>query len=191
MHDFPNKALGKALPYGVYDLMKNEGWVNVGISADTAQFAVESIRRWWRHMGKKRYPHATELLITADSGGSNSARSRLFKVELQKLAKELCLTIKVRHFPPGTSKWNKIEHRLFSMISKNWRGKPLDSLATIIHLIGSTTTQTGLVVKAMLDENVYEKGVVVSRAELSAVNLISDTWHGEWNYMIMPTGVVP
>ena len=191
MHDFPNKVLGKAAPYGVYDLMKNEGWVNVGISADTAQFAVESIRRWWRHMGKKRYPHATELLITADSGGSNSARSRLFKVELQKLAKELCLTIKVRHFPPGTSKWNKIEHRLFSMISKNWRGTPLDSLSTIIHLIGSTTTQTGLVVRAMLDENVYEKGIVVSRAELSAVNLIPDTWHGEWNYMIMPTGVVP
>jgi hypothetical protein len=186
MHDFPNKELGKAAPYGVYDLIKNEGWVNVGISSDTAVFAVESIRRWWKYMGKQRYPHATELLITADSGGSNSARSRLWKVELQKLANELKMKIQVRHFPPGTSKWNKIEHRLFSMISKNWRGRPLDSLATIINLIGSTTTTTGLIVKAMLDENEYVKGIKISDSELAEVKIIKDVFHGDWNYTIIP-----
>jgi hypothetical protein len=186
MHDFPNKELGKAAPYGVYDLIKNEGWVNVGISSDTAAFAVESIRRWWKHMGSKRYPTATELLITADSGGSNSARNRLWKVELQKLANELNMTIRVRHFPPGTSKWNKIEHRLFSMISKNWRGKPLDSLATIIDLIGNTTTKTGLTVKAMLDENVYEKGIKIPDNIFNSLNIVRDDFHGEWNYALMP-----
>jgi hypothetical protein len=186
MHDFPDKELGKASPYGVYDIIKNEGWVNVGISSDTAQFAVESIRRWWQYMGKERYPHATELLITADSGGSNSARSRLWKVALQKLATELNLTIKVRHFPPGTSKWNKIEHRLFSFITKNWRGKPLDSLTTIINLIGSTYTKTGLIVKAMLDESVYEKGLKVSDEEFETLNIKPDDFHGEWNYSIYP-----
>ncbi len=191
MHDFPDKELGKAAPYGVYDLVKNEGWVNVGISADTAQFAVESIRRWWNHMGSERYPKAAELLITADSGGSNSARSKLWKMELQKLATELNLTIKVRHFPPGTSKWNKIEHRLFSMISKNWRGKPLNSLATIINLIGSTTTKTGLTVKAMLDDNTYEKGIKVSNKLFSAINIVRDTFHGDWNYTINPVCSVP
>jgi len=186
MHDFPNKKLGKVIPYGVYDLLENKGWVNVGITSDTAQFAVESIRRWWRHMGRARYPKAGELLITADSGGSNSARSRLWKMELQKLANELQMKIRVRHFPPGTSKWNKIEHRLFSMISKNWRGTPLDSLATIINLIGTTKTQTGLVVKAMLDDTVYEKGIKVSDEELASVNLTRDAFHGEWNYMVAP-----
>jgi len=186
MHDFPNKELGRAIPYGIYDLIDNKGWVNVGITSDTAQFAVESIRRWWRYMGSVRYPEAGELLITADSGGSNSARSRLWKIELQKLANELHMKIRVRHFPPGTSKWNKIEHRLFSMISKNWRGTPLDSLATIINLIGTTKTQTGLVVKAMLDETVYKKGIKVSDKELASVNLTRDDFHGEWNYMIAP-----
>jgi transposase len=190
-HDFPDKKLGKAAPYGIYDLIKNEGWVNVGVSADTAQFAVESIRRWWKYMGKKRYPQAAELLITADSGGSNSARSRLWKVELQKLATELNLTIKVRHFPPGTSKWNKIEHRLFSMISKNWRGKPLNSLATIINLIGSTTTATGLIVKATLDNNVYQKGIKVSDKTFNALAIIRDAFHGDWNYTIEPVCGVP
>jgi len=161
--------------------------VNVGIDHDTAQFAVESIRRWWRYMGKARYPHATELLLTADCGGSNSARSKLWKVALQKFANETSLTIMVRHFPPGTSKWNKIEHRLFSMITKNWRGRPLDSLATIVNLIGNTKTKTGLTVRAMLDENAYEKGIKVSDAELAAVNLTRDAFHGEWNYSITPT----
>jgi hypothetical protein len=190
MHDFKDKKLGKAAPYGVYDIIKNEGWVNIGISADTAQFAVESIRRWWKHMGKIRYPHATELFITADSGGSNSARSRLWKVELQKLANELNMTIKVRHFPPGTSKWNKIEHRLFSMISKNWRGQPLDSLTTIISLIGSTTTKTGLVVKAMLDENVYQKGIKISDKVFNTINISRDSFHGDWNYSIIPVSIL-
>lgn len=186
MHDFPNKELGKAIPYGVYDLIEGNGWVNVGINHDTAQFAAESIRRWWVHMGSVRYPNATELLITADCGGSNSARSRLWKIELQKLAHELKLIIKVRHFPPGTSKWNKIEHRLFSMITKNWRGRPLDSLATIVNLIGNTKTKTGLTVRAMLDQNTYEKGIKVSDTELRAVNLTRSDFHGEWNYSIAP-----
>ena len=190
MHDFPNKALGKAIPYGVYDIVENKGWVNVGVTADTAQFAVESIRRWWKYMGHERYQHATELLITADSGGSNSARSRLWKVELQKLANELQMKIRIRHFPPGTSKWNKIEHRLFSMITKNWRGRPLDSLATIVNLIGNTKTKTGLTVRAMLDQNTYEKGIKVSDAELAAVHITRDAFHGEWNYSISSQGSV-
>jgi hypothetical protein len=186
MHDFPNKELGKAIPYGVYDLIENKGWVNVGVDHDTAQFAVASIRRWWQNMGRERYPHARELLITADSGGSNSARSRLWKVELQKLADETSLTIYVRHFPRGTSKWNKIEHRLFSMITKNWRGKPLDSLATIVNLIGSTKTKTGMLVKALLDDGTYEKGIKVSDVALAAVHLLRDAFHGDWNYSIVP-----
>jgi len=186
MHDFPDKKKGKAVPYGVYDLLANNGWVNVGIDHDTAQFAVESIRRWWRFMGKQRYPTATELLITADSGGSNSARSKLWKVELQKLANKTRLTIHVRHFPPGTSKWNKIEHRLFSMISKNWSGRPLTSFATVVNLIAATKTKTGMIVRAMLDEGLYEKGIVVPKHVLAAVNLTRDTFHGDWNYTIAP-----
>jgi len=186
MHDFPDKHRGKAAPYGVYDLMRNEGWVNVGITADTAEFAVESIRRWWRHMGSARYPKATELLITADCGGSNGYRNRLWKRELQHFATETGLRVNVRHFPPGTSKWNKIEHRMFSFISKNWRGRPLDTLATIINLIGNTTTTTGLLVRAMLDENIYTKGIKVSDAEFATIRIKRDSFHPEWNYMISP-----
>lgn len=186
MHDFPNKELGKAIPYGIYDLILNKGWVNVGINHDTAQFAVESIRRWWEHMGRERYPKATELTITADSGGSNSARGKLWKVELQKFSAETNLIVHVRHFPPGTSKWNKIEHRLFSMISKNWRGKPLDSLSTIINLIANTKTKTGLCVKAMLDNGIYEKGIKVSDTLFASVHLVRETFHGDWNYSITP-----
>jgi hypothetical protein len=188
MHDFPDKELGKAIPHGIYDLIAGTGWVTVGIDHDTAQFAVASIKKWWKTMGKKRYPRAKELLITADCGGSNNARSRLWKIELQKLANALTLTIHVRHFPPGTSKWNKIEHRLFSMITKNWRGRPLVSLATIINLIGSTKTNTGLTVKAVLDTGRYPTGIAVSGAELDAVAIIRDDFHGEWNYSIAPRG---
>ena len=170
----------------MYDLVRNAGWVTVGITSETAQFALASIRKWWRSMGMKRYPLATDLMITADSGGSNSARSRLFKVELQKFADETGLVIRVCHFPPGTSKWNKIEHRLFSMISKNWRGQPLDSLTTIVNLIGSTKTATGLTVKAVLDTRTYQTGIVVTDEELAAVNITRDSFHGEWNYAIAP-----
>jgi hypothetical protein len=186
MHDFPDKTLGKAIPHGIYDLIEGKGWVTLGIDHDTAVFAVASIKKWWKSMGKKRYSHASELLITADCGGSNNARSKLWRVELQKLANALNLIIRVRHFPPGTSKWNKIEHRLFSMITKNWRGKPLISLATIINLIGSTKTQTGLTVKAVLDEGRYPTGIKVSQIELEAVNIVRDKFHGEWNYSIIP-----
>lgn len=189
MHDFPDKELGKAIPYGIYDINNNAGWVSVGVTNDTAVFAVRSITTWWKRMGKKRYPHATELTITADSGGSNSARSRLWKVELQKFANATGLTIHVRHFPPGTSKWNKIEHRLFSMITKNWRGRPLDSYATIVNLIGNTTTTTGLTVKAVLDTNTYKTGIVVSDDELANVNLTRDEFHGEWNYTVAPQSI--
>jgi hypothetical protein len=186
MHDFPDKKLGKAIPHGIYDLIEGKGWVTLGIDHDTAVFAVASIKKWWESMGKKRYPHAKELLITADCGGSNSARSKLWKVELQKLVNDLNLIIHVCHFPPGTSKWNKIEHRLFSMITKNWRGKPLTSLATIINLIGSTKTKTGLTVKAVLDDGKYPTGMKVSQAELDAVNIVRNEFHGEWNYSIAP-----
>jgi hypothetical protein len=188
MHDFPDKKLGKAIPHGIYDLIEGKGWVTLGIDHDTAVFAVASIKKWWESMGKKRYPKAEELLITADCGGSNNARSRLWKVELQKLANTLNLIIHIRHFPPGTSKWNKIEHRLFSMITKNWRGKPLTSLAIIINLIGSTKTKTGLTVKAVLDLGKYPIGIKVSHTELAAVNIIHDDFHGEWNYSIIPQG---
>jgi transposase len=188
-HDFPIKELGKATPYGIYDIFKNSGFVNVGVSADTAEFAVESIRRWWLNMGSKDYPDARSVYVTADSGGSNGIRVRLWKVKLQELADELGLTIKVSHFPPGTSKWNKIEHRLFSFISKNWRGKPLISLAVIVDLIGATTTETGLTVRCVLDEREYARGIDVSEEELKMVNIIRDDFHGEWNYEIRPTGV--
>jgi hypothetical protein len=185
-HDFPIKELGKATPYGIYDIFKNEGFVNVGISADTAEFAVESIRKWWYLMGKERYPDTDSIYVTADSGGSNGVRVRLWKVKLQELADELGKIIKVSHFPPGTSKWNKIEHRLFSFITKNWRGKPLVSLAVIVSLIGSTTTEAGLTVRCVLDEGEYVKGEAVTDEKLSEVNLVKDEFHGEWNYEIQP-----
>ncbi len=169
----------------VYDVAHNIGWVNVGISHDTAAFAVESIRRWWRRLGQQRYPQARRLLITADCGGSNGARLRLWKVELQKLARELGLEISVCHLPPGTSKWNKIEHRLFSFISQNWRGKPLTDLATIISLISATSTSTGLKVYCDLDTNSYPKGIAVSDAEMNALNIKRAEFHGEWNYTLM------
>lgn len=186
VHDFKDQQLGKAIPYGVYDISADQGWVNVGIDHDTAQFAVNSIRSWWEHLGQPRYPNATRLQITADCGGSNGNRTRLWKVELQKLADETELEIRICHLPPGTSKWNKIEHRLFSFITMNWRGKPLISLETIINLIGATTTRTGLEVYARLDDRTYPDKVRVSDAELEAVNLLGDTFHPEWNYTIKP-----
>ena len=185
-HDFKDKELGKAIPYGVYDLASDEGWVQVGIDHDTAAFAVASIRSWWQHLGRERYPKAERLTITADCGGSNGYRTRLWKVELQKLAEETGLEICVCHFPPGTSKWNKIEHRLFSFISINWRGKPLTSLETIVNLIGATTTKSGLEVYARLDQSAYPDKVKVSDAELAAVQLEGDVFHPEWNYTIKP-----
>jgi transposase len=185
-HDFPIKELGKATPYGIYDIMKNEGFVNVGVSSDTAEFAVESIKRWWYEMGQESYPNATNIYITADSGGSNGVRVKLWKVKLQELSNEIGMTLKISHFPSGTSKWNKIEHRLFSFISKNWRGKPLISLAVIVDLIGATTTKTGLTIKCVVDQNEYKKGIEVSDAELEKVNLQKDDFHGDWNYSISP-----
>jgi Rhodopirellula transposase DDE domain len=185
-HDFPDKELGKAIPYGIYDVGANEGWVSVGISADTCQFAVNSIRGWWQDLGKARYPKAKTLTITADSGGSNSPRVRLWKTELQKLANETGLAIRVLHFPPGTSKWNKIEHRLFSYISINWRAKPLTSYQVVIDLIAATTTSTGLKVYARLDTSTYQTKLKVPDAEINAVQLTGDQFHPEWNYTIHP-----
>ncbi|MBI1847853.1 MAG: ISAzo13 family transposase [Candidatus Rokubacteria bacterium] len=187
VHDFVQPELGRAIPYGVYDLRANTGWVSVGIDHDTAAFAVASIRHWWRAMGQRAYPHARRLLITADAGGSNGARVRLWKVELQKLANRLRLPISVCHFPPGTSKWNKIEHRLFSFITKNWRGRPLVSHAVIVNLIAATTTPTGLRVRARLDTRRYPSGLPVSREAVEAVQLRPDAFHGDWNYTILPT----
>jgi len=184
VYDFLDKELGKAVPYGAYDIAHNEGWVNVGVSSDTAQFAVNAIRTWWQQMGMNTYPNATKLLITADSGGSNSARGRLWKKELQLFATETGLEINVCHYPPGTSKWNKIEHRLFSFITKNWRGKPLISLETVVNLIANTTTETGLKVRAMKDTNIYLKGIKVSDEEFNKINLTKDTFRGDWNYEI-------
>ncbi len=188
VHDFeirePGK--GKVAPYGVYDLGRNVGWVSVGVDHDTAAFAVESIRRWWRWMGRPSYPKAKRLLITADSGGSNGARVRLWKWELQQLADETRLQIAVCHFPPGTSKWNKIEHRLFSFISQNWRGKPLVSHEVIINLIAATTSQAGLTVKSDLDSNIYPPGVKVSDQQMAELRLKRDTFHGDWNYSLLP-----
>ena len=186
VHDFPDKKLGKAIPYGVYDLARNEGWVSVGIDHDTARFAAASIRRWWREMGASRYPRATEVMITADGGGSNSSRNRLWKVALQDLASELGLTLRVCHFPPGTGKWNKIEHRLFCFITKNWRGRPLTSYEVIVNLIANTTTEAGLTVRAALDTDEYETGIEVSEDQLARVNLTPARFHGEWNYTIRP-----
>lgn len=184
VHDFKIPELGKAIPYGVYDLTRNDGWVNVGIDHDTAAFAVQSIRRWWQVMGRRAYPAATSLLITADGGGSNSSRNRLWKCELQKLADSTGLNINVCHFPPGTSKWNKIEHKMFSYITINWRGKPLTSLAVIVNLIAATTTRQGLRIRCELDERSYPKGREVTDAELASVNLRRDSFHGDWNYSI-------
>ena len=186
VHDFIDPELGKVAPYGVYDLTANAGWVSVGIDHDTAEFAVESIRRWWKEMGRPTYPGARRLLITADCGGSNGNRVRLWRRELQKLADELRLTIQVCHFPPGTSKWNKIEHRMFCHITANWRGRPLLSRQVIVNLIGSTTTRTGLRIKAEIDENTYAKGIKVSDEELAALAIERDTFHGEWNYRLQP-----
>lgn len=185
-HDFMSQALFKAIPYGIYDIVKNQGWVNVGISNDTAAFAVEGIRRWWNGLGRSSYPHATKLMVTADCGGSNGYRVRLFKKELQQLANETGLTISVCHFPPGTSKWNKIEHRLFSFISSNWRAHPLKDLVTIVNLIGSTKTNAGLKVCCEVDEKDYETGIKITQKEVDALNIKRDEFHGEWNYSICP-----
>lgn len=185
-HDFPDPQKGKAAPYGVYDIGRNEGFVNVGISADTGAFAVNSIRNWWYSMGQERYPDCKQLMITADGGGSNGRRNRLWKTSLQDFSNESGLEIHVCHFPPGTSKWNKIEHCLFSQISKNWRGRPLETIEIIINLIGSTTTKSGLKVQCVLDPNEYERGIKISDEELRSINLSPNDWHGEWNYMISP-----
>jgi len=191
VHDFLIKELGRAVPYGVYDLAANAGWVSVGIDHDTAAFAVNSIRQWWRNVGRACYPNATRLLITADGGGSNGSRVRLWKRELQQLANELGLDITVSHLPPGTSKWNKIEHRLFSFISQNWRAKPLVSYRVIVELISATTTKTGLTVRCELDTGQYPSGIVVSDAEMAALNIKRAEFHGEWNYTISPNTYPP
>jgi transposase len=186
VHDFIDPDLGKVAPYGVYDLTANVGWVNVGIDHDTAEFAVESIRRWWREMGEVTYPRARRLLITADCGGSNGHRVRLWRRELQKLADQFDLRVQVCHFPPGTSKWNKIEHRMFCHITANWRGRPLISRQVVVNLIGSTTTREGLRIKAAIDENAYAKGVKVTDEELATLAIERDAFHGEWNYRLSP-----
>jgi transposase len=186
-HDFPDEQRGKAVPYGVYDIAKDEGYVSVGVSGDTAQFSVASIRAWWEHLGKDRYPHASTLTITADAGGSNSYRVRLWKTELQSLADHTGLRITVCHFPPGTSKWNKVEHRLFSYISINWRAKPLVSRQVVIDLIAATTTSTGLKVYARLDENEYPTKLKVTDEQLAVVQIERDSFHPEWNYTIIPS----
>ncbi len=186
-HDFIDPESGKAIPYGVYDVINNEGWVSVGDVADTSAFAVASIRSWWTEMGQVRFPEATKLLITADAGGSNGYRIRAWKVELAKLAADTGLEITVIHYPPGTSKWNKIEHRMFSFISMNWRGRPLTSYRTIVELISATTTETGLTIRAELDTDFYPKGVVVTDKELEALPLTRHEWHGDWNYTLHPT----
>ena len=185
-HDFPDPYVPKAVPYGVYDIGNNVGWVNVGINADTAEFAVGSIKYWWKTIGKKKYPKSNSLLICADAGGSNGYRLRLWKKELQKFCDVEKLKISVCHFPPGTSKWNKIEHRLFSFISMNWRGKPLLTYQTIINLISSTKTKAGLMVKARLDKKIYKKGIKVSKNELKFLNITRNKFHGEWNYSVNP-----
>ena len=185
-HDFPDKALGKAVPYGVYDIHQNEAGVSVGISHDTAQFAVAAIRRWWTRLGQKKYSKAKRITITADSGGSNSSRSRLWKVELQKWADETGLIVEVSHFPPGTSKWNKIEHRVFCHITNNWRGTPLETLDVVVESIGATTTETGLEVHAWLDRKTYPKGQAVSDQQLAECHLKPHSFHGEWNYELHP-----
>lgn len=186
VHDFLDPRQGKAIPYGVYDMRNDQGWVSVGIDHDTAEFAVNSIRRWWRRMGVRRFPQARELLITADGGGSNSHRSRLWKVSLQKLADELGIRLQVCHFPPGTSKWNKIEHRMFSFITQNWRGRPLVNHHTIVSLIASTTTRTGFRIEAALDTRQYETAIKVTDQDLQRLRLRPARFHGEWNYTLLP-----
>ena len=185
-HDFEDKELGKAIPYGIYDIGRNQGWVSVGTDHDTAQFAVQSIGSWWSQMGRQSYPDATQLLITADAGGSNGYRTRLWKYELQRLADETGLTISVCHLPPGTSKWNKIEHRMFCHITQNWRGRPLVSLEAIVNLIGDTRTSKGLTIRSELDQNAYEKGIKISDDEMGQLRIERDQFHGEWNYSIHP-----
>ena len=186
VHDFEDKTLGKVAPYGVYDVTANEGWVSLGITSDTAEFAVASIRSWLERKGKQRYRDAKELTITADCGGSNGVRVRLWKAELQKLCDETGLTIHVHHYPPGTSKWNKIEHRLFCHITQNWRGRPLTDRLAVVELIGATTTTAGLKVECAIDPRTYEKGVKVRDAEFDAIHLVADAFHPEWNYSILP-----
>jgi hypothetical protein len=183
-HDFPIKELGKATPFGVYNIYKNQGFVNVGLSSDTAVFAVESIRKWWYAEGAAEYEHADKIVLTADCGGSNGNRNRLWKYELQKFANEIDKDIQVLHYPPGTSKWNKIEHRMFSFISKNWQGIPLVSTSVIVNLIGSTTTTKGLSIRCVLDENIYEKGIEVTDHEFALIRILNDKFHGDWNYTI-------
>ena len=185
-HDFPDPAVPKAVPYGIYDIGDNKGWVNVGISADTAEFAVGSIKYWWRKIGKKKYAEKNKLLICADAGGSNSYRSRLWKKKLQELCDVENIEISVCHFPPGTSKWNKIEHRLFSFISINWHGKPLTTYQIIINLIAATKTKTGLAVQARLDKKIYKKGIKVLESEMQDLNIHKSKFHGEWNYTLKP-----
>ena len=185
-HDFPSDAIGKAIPYGVYDIHRNEARVSVGIDHDTPAFAVQSVRQWWYSMGAPCYPNSTRLLITADCGGSNGYRVRAWKSELQRLANETGLTIDVTHFPPGTSKWNKIEHRLFCYISQNWRGRPLETFETVVELIGHTSTTKSLRVEAELDENSYPLGVKISDNEMRSLNIVRNPWHGEWNYSLKP-----
>jgi hypothetical protein len=187
VHDFEIKGLGKVAPYGVYDIAANQGWVNVGIDADTAAFAVESIRRWWQRLGKARYPHAACLLITADSGGSNGARVHLWKSELQRFANQTGLAVTVVHLPPGASKWNRIEHRLFAYITQNWRGKPLLSHKVIVQLIAATSTEKGLTVTCGIDRSRYPRGIKVSKADMAAINIVRHAFHGDWNYTIKPS----
>ena len=186
VHDFEIKGLGKVAPYGVYDIAANQGWVNVGVDADTAAFAVESIRRWWQRLGKARYPRAARLLITADCGGSNGARVHLWKSELQRFANQTGLAVTVVHLPPGTSKWNRIEHRLFAFITQNWRGKPLVSHQVIVQLIANTRTEAGLTVACRIDTGAYQKGIKVSDDEMDALNIQLANFHGEWNYTFTP-----
>lgn len=186
VYDFIDKTNGKASPYGVYDIQNNTGWVNIGISSDTASFAVSTIRDWWHGEGKQLYRKSKRLYINADGGGSNGSRNNLWKLELQNLSNETGLTIYVSHFPPGTSKWNKIEHRLFAFISKNWRAKPLTSLGVIVNLIGATTTEKGLVVKANIDEKEYKTGIKITEREKESINIKRNDFHGEWNYLIKP-----
>ena len=186
VHDFPDPGLGKAIPYGVYDMTANTGWVSVGITSDTAEFAVETIRRWWKRMGSPLYPDARRLLITADGGGSNSSRNRLWKLEVQRLADELGLAISVCHFPPGTSKWNKIEHRMFCHITQSWRGKPLVSYEVIVNLIAATTTRTGLTIRSDINEAEYTTGIKVTDDQMNALSIRRTGSHGEWNYTFTP-----
>jgi transposase len=186
VHDFPDKELGKAIPYGIYDVGRNEGWVSVGIDHDTAEFAIDSILAWWKHMGSKTYSEATELLIMADAGGSNARRSRLWKVGLQRLANLTGLHLHVSHFPPGTSKWNKIEHRMFSFITQNWRARPLVSYQTVVDLISNTKTKAGLKIKAKLTQRTYPTGVEISASEIAKLNLMPEVFHGDWNYSVLP-----